>query len=264
MKKTIHFVSSLPRSGSTLLCNILAQNPGFHSTHTSGCLDVLFGVRNQWDGLVEHKAHPLPRTKLNVLRAIMEAYHDEADKSVIFDKSRGWLANLEMAEEIIGTKAKVLVCIRNIPDILASLEKLNRNTSKLNQPPGEAQNYFQFQSQVGRCEHWLQNNNLLGLAYNRVLDALQRGFRDRLHFVHFDKLTSAPQQTMKQIYEFLGESYYRHNFDHVEQVTDEDDAIHGYVGLHQIKPKVVSMPNDAVAILGEALVKRYSELNLKV
>jgi sulfotransferase len=260
--KKFHFVSSLPRSGSTLLCNILAQNPKFHASHTSGCLDILFIVRNQWDNLVEHKAHPLPEAKQNVLRAMLNAYYQHVEAKVVFDKSRGWLANLEMIEEILGRKAKVLVCIRDIPNILASLEKLNRNTSKVQQPPGEAQNYFQFQSQVGRCEHWLRNDNLLGLACNRVIDAVQRGFRDRLHFIKFDKLTTMPYEVMNEVYDFLEEPYFKHDFDHIEQVTNEDDTIHGYVNLHQIKPQVENLPNDAITVLGEPLVKRYSELNL--
>jgi len=33
--KTVHFVSGLPRSCSTLLCNLLAQNPRVHATPTS-------------------------------------------------------------------------------------------------------------------------------------------------------------------------------------------------------------------------------------
>ena len=40
-----HFISGLPRSGSTLLANLLAQNPRFHSTATSG---ILNGMRYQF------------------------------------------------------------------------------------------------------------------------------------------------------------------------------------------------------------------------
>lgn len=36
--KKYYFISGLPRSGSTLLANILAQNPRFHATATSGIL----------------------------------------------------------------------------------------------------------------------------------------------------------------------------------------------------------------------------------
>lgn len=53
---TLHLISGLPRAGSTLLCNILAQNPRFHATATSGILEMLFRVRNGWDTVEEFRA----------------------------------------------------------------------------------------------------------------------------------------------------------------------------------------------------------------
>lgn len=45
--KEIFFISGLPKSGSTLLCNILSQNPEFFvSKATSGCIEILFLIRN--------------------------------------------------------------------------------------------------------------------------------------------------------------------------------------------------------------------------
>ena len=256
MKRFV-FVSGLPRAGSTLLMNVLAQNPDFHVTHTSGCLDVLFGLRNQWDHLIEHRAHPLPETKQRVLRAVLEAYHAGTDKPVVFDKSRGWLAHLEMLEEILGGKAKVIVLVRAIPDVLASFEKLHRQTAKTAQPPGEAENYFQMQTVEGRCEYWLRPDNVLGLALNRVRDVLQRGLGDRLHFVAYEQLIMEPATVMENIYGFLGEPQFAHDFDHVEQVTHEDDDLHGYAGLHTIRPKIEPRESDAVAVLGKNLVQKY-------
>ena len=46
MEKTFHFISGLPRSGSSLLANVLAQNPRFCVSPTSGILDIMFMVRN--------------------------------------------------------------------------------------------------------------------------------------------------------------------------------------------------------------------------
>ena len=49
MEKRIYFLAGLPRSGSTLLANILAQNPQIYVTPTSGIVDMLVQVRNSWD-----------------------------------------------------------------------------------------------------------------------------------------------------------------------------------------------------------------------
>lgn len=255
-----HFISGLPRSGSTLLCNILAQNPRFHTTGTSGVMDVMFGVRNQWNNLVEFKAAPNELAKLRVLRGILENYYADIDKPVIFDKCRGWLSLLEMAEFVLGHKAKVLVPVRDMRDVLASFEKLWRENAKTSQLAHESQNYFKFQTVEGRVDTWLQGDQPIGLAYNRIRDAITRGFGDRMYFVHFEKLTKDPQAVMNEIYDFLGEPRFNHNFDHVEQVTWEDDSMHGFKNLHSIRNKVEPIEPQWQKVLGP-FAENFGKLN---
>ena len=259
-EKKYYFIAGLPRSGSTLLCNILAQNPRFNTTGTSGIMDVMFGVRNTWDNLIEFKASPNPAGKLRVLRGILENYYADTDKPVVFDKCRGWLSLIEMAEEVLGHKAKIIVPVRDLRDVLASFEKLWRETSKTAQVGQESANYFKFQTVQGRTETWLMADQPVGLAYNRIVDALQRGYADRMLLVDFDDLTRNPQFVMDKIYEFLGEENFQHNFDHVEQVTWEDDAVHGFKGLHNIRPKVAPIEPQWQKILG-FFAEKYGQMN---
>lgn len=258
--KTYYFISGLPRSGSTLLCNILAQNPRFHTTGTSGIMDVMFGVRNQWDKLVEFKASPNPAGKLRVLRGILESYYADVDRPVIFDKCRGWLSLIGMAEEVLGHKAKIIVPVRDIRDVLASFEKLWRESSKTGQVAQESSNYFNFQTVQGRTATWMQGDQPVGLAYNRLTDAIQRGYADRLLLVDFDDLTNDPSGTMNKIYEFLGEEKFTHNFENIKQVTWENDAVHGFEGLHNIRKTVKPMPPQWPDVLGN-FIEKYGEMN---
>ncbi len=259
-EKKYYFIAGLPRAGSTLLCNILAQNPRFLTTATSGIMDVMFGVRNTWDNLIEFKANPNPDAKLRVLRGILDSYYADSDKSVVFDKCRGWLSLLEMAESVLGHKAKVLVPVRDIRDVLASFEKLWREASKSKQIGQEGANYFAFQTVEGRTETWLRPDQPVGLAYNRIKDAINRGYADRMLLVDFEDLTARPEQTMQVIYEFLGEKFYRHDFENVKQVTFEDDSVHGIPNLHTIKSKVRPMPPQWPLILGP-FAEKYGQLN---
>jgi sulfotransferase len=251
-EKKIYFISGLPRAGSTLLANILAQNPRFHATHTNAIADVMFGVRNQWNNLVEFKAHPDEEAKKRVLHAIIYAYFGNIDKPIIFDKSRSWVSLLEMAEEALGYKPKVLVPVRDLRDVLASFEKLWRKNSATRQIEQEGANYIQFQTIEGRCNVWMQNNQPVGLAYNRIRDAVVRGHLPYMHFVEFEELTAHPHKTMEKVYEFLGEKSYNHDFDKIKQVTWEDDNIHGIEGLHSIRTKVEPMEPQWPSILGHA------------
>lgn len=249
-QRKYYFVSGLPRSGSTLLCNILAQNPDFHTTATSGIMEILFTIRNNWDRHIEFMAHPDEAAKMRVLRGVLDSYYSTVDKSVVFDKSRGWLSLLEMAESILGHKAKVIVPVRDLRDILASFEKIWRETSKTKQISVEPENYVQFQTVQGRTEFWLRGDQPVGLAYNRITDAIARGYADRMFLLDFDDLTKRPEETMVALYDFLGEPYFKHNFNKVEQVTWEDDTVHGAKNLHTIRQKVEPVPPQWPSVLG--------------
>ena len=248
--KAYYFISGLPRSGSTLLANLLAQNPRFHATATSGIMDIMFNVRNVWNELVEFKASPDYVAELRVLRGILDSYFSNISKPVIFDKGRGWLSELEMIEAVLGHKVKVLVPVRDIRDILSSFEKLWRKNAPYVQNSQSRKSYFQYQTVDGRVNINLQADQPVGIAYNRVVDAINRGFNDRLFFIDFDDLTQNPKQTMEQIYKFLQEPYYEHDFEKVEQVTYENDAIHGIRDLHKIRSKVAPVKSDWLTIIG--------------
>ena len=122
MNKTYHFVSGMPRAGSTLLMNILGQNPRFHVTATSGIVDVISAIRNGWDKVQEFQAVRDEEGKLRVMRGILESFYANVEKPVLFDKSRGWLPVLEMAEAMLGHPVKVLVPVRaRVPPVIEVL-----------------------------------------------------------------------------------------------------------------------------------------------
>ena len=62
-KQTIFYQSSLPRAGSTLLQNIIGQNPEFHVTPTSGMIDMMLGARIGYNGNHEAKAGDMKQWK---------------------------------------------------------------------------------------------------------------------------------------------------------------------------------------------------------
>ena len=256
MTKTIHAICGLPRSGSTLLANILAQNPEIHTTPTSGCHDVLFGIKNNWDKLIEHQASKELAHDDNlrrVLHGALHGYHG-TDRPVIIDKGRGWTSMLEMIEWITGGNFKVLVPVRGISQILASFEKLHRKSIATNQYQGD---YANGQTTEGRTNQQLSKTSAFGLAHDRLKDALQRGFGDRLHLIEFDDLTHNPEEAITGVYRFLELEPFVHDFANVEQYTHEDDAVHG-MDLHTIRQSVKPVKDDSIQILGPDLVKRFA------
>ena len=241
--KTIFFVSGLPRSGSTLLMNILGQNPRFYVTPTSGILDMLTQVRNHWDLNDANRARDRQENEMlkrNVLRAMLEGYFQHVDQPICFDKNRYWLEYLEMAAELAGgrDRLKVLVTVRDLRDVLASFEQLYRKTSALGQVPLEVKNQLKCKTALGRFELFVDDAQPVGRAFNAVRDALTRGWRDRLYFIDYDRLTAEPARVMDQVYGFLGVPRFAHDFENVEQITIEDDFAYGFKDLHKIRSSV--------------------------
>ncbi len=257
MTKQIHFISGLPRAGSTLLCNILNQNPAFHATSTSGILEIILAIRNQWENVAELRASPNKAGKSAVINNILHNYVDVIERPVYFDKSRAWIAYIELAEAILGEKAKILVPVRKITDILSSFENLYRKNAHDWQFPQEKSHFFEWQTVEGRADIWMRNDQPVGIAYNRIRDAISRGYKDRLHFIEFDDLTTQPKAVMGNLYSFLGEEYYEHNFDYVEQVTEENDDIHGIPGLHIIRNKVEPIETYGDSLIGATSYTKF-------
>jgi sulfotransferase len=250
-------VSGLPRAGSTLFVNILAQNHAFDVTPTSGILGMLVMLRNQWEMQPEFKAAYNEGTKVAALRGLLNGYFHTSRFPIVFDKSRGWPAQIEMAERVLGRKIKILAPVRDVRDVLASFEKLYRKNKDIRPIPGEMANPGKFQTVGGRCEVWCSLDQPLGASFNMLRDAIRRGFKNRIHFVEFEKLTVAPKTTMAKVYEFLDEEPFEHNFNDVKQYTQEDDIWHGYKDLHTIRPKIEPMEPQWPDILGKDVANMY-------
>lgn len=240
LSQRLYFISGLPRAGATLLSNILSQNPRFHLTSPPGILDVMFIVRRQWNQVVEFKASPNEAGKLRVLRGIFENFYSAGGitQPVIFDKSRAWLGMIEMAETLFETEARIIVPVRDIREVLTSFEKLWRSNQHMRQITEAAAQGPSWETLPGRCALWLQGEQPIGLCYNRIKDAITRGYSDRLHFVDYDHLTQSPARILSGIYQFLGEEPFEHDFNNVAHVTSDYDEMYPIPGIPAIRARV--------------------------
>jgi sulfotransferase len=246
--KNYYFVAGLPRSGSTLFCNLLAQNPNFRSDAvTSGLASMLMNVQAQWEGIQEFKNWPIPEAKERVMRAMFHAFYEDTIQPVVFDKSRAWLSQLEMLEMILQRKVKVIVMVRDMRAIMASWEKMWRKNKAL-MPPGMPPEAIH--SVEARVQHWGSPQDHTGRAYLSIQDAVNRGFEDRMLFVDFDKLANSPVQQMDRVYSFLGEKLFRHDFDNINQVNVEGDPAPWMRDLHIIRNKLEPVESNWREILG--------------
>lgn len=254
--KEVFFINGMPRSGSTLLCNVLAQNPEFHVTPTSGLSELIWGIHQFWKTNPIIKASETPKKQLQIIKDIFDSYHKDTDRPVVFNKSRGWAPKIELVENALGRPIKILSTTRKITSILSSLEKLYRKEIKNIESPMD--NTPQMSTLEGRVQTWTSQDGLVGSAFNSIRDAIMRGYRDRFIFIDFDQFTANPDLILTHIYNFLGKEKYNHDYNHVPQYTKENDAEHGFTDLHTIRQKIEPVEDDSKYILGSQVYEQFN------
>jgi len=103
-----------------------------------------------------------------------------------------------------------------------------------------------------RVDGWAQSQPI-GMAFERLQQILNEGTNTKIKFVKFEDLTEKPQETMDGIYDYLGIDTYTHDFNNVEQITQEDDTVYGIYGDHKIQKVVKPLKKDYVEVLDEEL-----------
>ena len=234
------FNSSLPRSGSTLLQNMLAQNPANHCTPTSDLIELIVQARNGYGAFDAFKAQGAMQVAERIrtmLKGMLQGYYADCDSRTVFEKSRGWIAYIELLEEILKRPVKVIVCVRDIREVVASFERLHR-TNQLTKNDAPHPQYFECQSIEGRARCLLSQESVVGLFMVRLRDAIDRGLRDRLVFVRYRDMVDEPVATVMQVSMAVGAKPFLCDPNSVEQRTHEDDSVHG-MRLHDVR-RVVS------------------------
>jgi sulfotransferase len=247
----LFFQSSLPRSGSSMCQNLLAQNPDIYATPTSGLLELVFAARENYSNSPEFKAQDKDLMKKGYIafcKQGMDAFYNAiTDKKYVIDKSRGWGIHYDFITSIRGEEPKIICMVRDLRDVFASMEgNFRKNPEKsqgiVNWSTGQATTVPK------RIDFWIQNPPV-GLAIERLQEIIRLGNDKNILFVKFEDLCLYPDTTMTKIYQYLDIPFYKHDFDNIEQVTKEDDEVYGAFGDHVIRKQLKLPPSKAKQLL---------------
>ncbi|AZF18935.1 MULTISPECIES: sulfotransferase [unclassified Pseudomonas] len=252
-----HFISGLPRSGSTLLSAILLQNPRFHAGMSSPLGTLFNGVLAQCSAGSEFGSVIDANTRRRLLRGLFDSYYaDKASIPVVFDTNRQWCARMPALHDLFP-QAKVVACVRNVAWIMDSLERLYRanpfENTKLFGDDVERNTVY------SRCETLAQRNRLVGFAWAALKEAYYGEHADSLLIVDYDLLSQAPERVMRLVYDFIGEPWFEHDFDNLAYDAPAFDEALGVSGLHKVQPKVRLQSRRT--ILPPDLFQQYTELS---
>lgn len=254
MRNGIHFISGLPRAGSTLLAALLRQNPRFSAGMMSPVGGLFNAMLRETSERNEGAVFFDDEMRARLLRAVFEAYYaDIHPHKVVFDTNRQWTSKLPALTRLFP-QAKVICCVRNPAWIMDSFEVLiRRNAFELS----GIFNYEPGGTVYSRLDGLGSPTGILGYAYNSLREAVFGEYGDRLLLVRYESLTANPLGILAAIYEFIGEPIHAHDPRHIEPIYDviEFDARLGTPGLHEVR-SVVAAPARAT-ILPPDLFARF-------
>lgn len=254
--------TSMPRAGSTLLQNIFAQNDDFYCTPTSGILDLLLQSRNNFtynNTIAAQDENSMKEAfRLYCNRGIQGYFEPLTDRKYVIDKNRGWSINYNFAEFIFNKPPKMIAMVRDLPQIVASLELKYRNSP--HKDPGIV-NYEEYinTTTFKRVENFYPKKSPLGPPLENLLDIIQQRISEKILFIRYEDLCGNPQFIMDEIYKFLEVPHYKHDFNLIKQATDENDTIHGIFGDHKIRNTLDYKDNNPVEVLGQESVDFLKE-----
>lgn len=236
LEKKIVYVTGLPRSGSTLMCQLLGHHPDIDSPgHSSPLSQIVNNIRyNASDNefLLAQLDVDFDRVYgqlVSAYRGFINGWFARIDRPIVVDKNRFWLRMVETVRDL-DPDFHMIVCVRDIAQIIGSIEAQHGRTRLLDFP-----DHLDPHSAHSRAERLLAAEGVVGMPLKSIeymQDVADPALRARLCYVAYESLTERPEAVMKGVFEWLGltppaidpenltvgphesDSYYRFKFRH--------------------------------------------------
>ena len=106
-----------------------------------------------------------------------------------------------------------------------------------------------------RINRLAASDGVVGYALDALREAYYGEQASKLILIEYQALTRAPADTMRLLYDMLGEPLFAHDFDNVDYDASEFDAALGAHGLHEVKRRVEW--KERATILPPGLMERF-------
>jgi len=272
--KKFFYLAGLPRTGSTVLGEILNQNENIHVSPASPLSEIISEVLAKWRMNTNTlKAYKHPEQLPNVWRGIREGMYQHRPEPCIIDKSWAWHINdaIDSARSILGEEMKVICTVDDIAACLASFIMLIRSNPDY---VSYIDDYLRHQrlesSDENRCAAMMDPKvgGSVGWCCQNLKQTWQGKNRANLLLIERADLVRDPKAVLEKIYAFLeipglatwgdGQTHY---FDRIEkEITEDDGAAYGIPDLHKLGPKLRDRSWQAKEVLGNQLFFKYKRL----
>lgn len=229
-------IAGTPFSGSTLLCDILQQNPKFHASSTSDLVNRvssdsvnLSQGEGNADALMKDSKVQTDRAR-GIIRTTIKQHYAHIKSEVVFDKARAW-PYLSLLMQDVMPDSKMIVIVRNPCDIAASIERQHRYNAVY-----DFATTLEGRTLTERLKIQFAADGIVGWPIKGLEDLFMRKMPKIM--VQYEKLVDTPKSTMQWLYEKLGEENFEHDFKSVKSTADDIDSRFLNKASHVTKPVV--------------------------
>ena len=253
--KQLFFLVAMPRSGNTLFSSIMNQNPDIACTANSITLEIMkdLFLLKQTDVF---QNYPDERSLDNVLDGVFDMYYKDWNYKYIIDRGPVMTTgNLSLMQKHYKRPFKVVILLRDLMDVLASYIKWFENE------PTAFPNRYNCKNIEEKLSMLMNKDG----AIAKDLEAIKNSYHypEMCHYIHYNDLTSNPEQVISKLYEFLQIPYYNHNFKTLKQFEVNgrgyDDNIVGNK-MHTIKTEIKREENPYKQMIPRRIIDKYGHI----
>lgn len=230
-------ITGTPRSGSTLLCNLLNQRPEIYASSTSALpiitqryMEILTNSPEITSDLTN--IPEAEQRNSDTARALIETWYGYRSEEIIFDKSRLW-AHQALALKELYPESLMIVLVRDPRDILASCE-LQHRKSALYQT---AESHLLWD----RCSKLVSEEGIIGGPILGIEDLIRRNLSGVM-YVDYLSLAAGHDILLPKIDRALGLEEFDYNTQDVQKTATDLDPLYRNKFPHEGSGKVAVSP----------------------
>jgi sulfotransferase len=241
--KKIHFLGGLPRSGSTVLLNILQQNSSVFTTSS----DPLPA------GVHKHILQNFRVTERFLSMSVEDAdcalygmtmgaidgwYNGLTKKPIVISKAREWNRIHHLLPD-----SKKIILVRDLRDVVESFDKINFKLKALHSFEKEGTALYAAMTEMQKFNYYFNTPTALSATLKEELPAAMEfweheGKKDSIKFVRFEDFVRDPIQTLSDIANFLDIPDYAYDINNISQSSmyEHDNSYYSERTDHKTKP----------------------------
>jgi sulfotransferase len=254
--KQLLFLVAQPRSGNTLFASIMNQNPEIAATPNSITLEIIKDLHllKQTDVFLNYPDH---KSLDNVLDFVFDTYYKDWPQRIIIDRGPVMTeGNFALMQKHYKRPFKCIVLLRDLMDVLASYMQWYTEN------PDAFPNRYNCKNDEEKLAMIMNKDGAVAKALEAIKNSYN--YKDMCHYVKYDDMVTNPEQEFRKIYEFLGEPYFNHRFNNLDQVNvnglSYDDEVVGS-NMHKLfDGPVRKVYNPYIEKISERIRQKYGHI----